>query len=45
MIGERFFGVLDLNQSGYVDLREFVHGLFKVYYSETNTKLKLAFDM
>lgn len=45
IIGERFFAVLDLNSSGYVDLREFVHGLFKVYYSDTETKLKFAFDM
>lgn len=37
--------MLDLNSSGYVDLREFVHGLFKVYYSDTETKLKFAFDM
>lgn len=37
--------MLDLNSSGYVDLKEFVHGLFKVYYSDTDTKLKFAFDM
>jgi len=45
IIGERFFGVLDLNNSGYVDLKEFVHGFFKIYYSDTETKLKFAFDM
>ena len=45
IIGERFFAVLDLNSSGYVDLKEFVHGLFKIYYSDTDTKLKFAFDM
>jgi len=37
--------VLDLTSSGYVALKEFVHGLFKVYYSDTETKLKFAFDM
>jgi hypothetical protein len=26
-------------------LKEFVHGLFKVYYSNLETKIKLAFDM
>ena len=45
IIGERFFSVLDLNSSGYIDLKEFVHGLFKVYYSDTETKLKFSFDM
>jgi hypothetical protein len=28
-----------------VDLKEFVHGLFKVYYSNVDAKIKLAFDM
>lgn len=45
IIGERFFGVIDLNTSNYVDLKEFVHGLFKVYQSSLDTKLKLTFDM
>ena len=37
--------VLDLNGSGYIDLKEFVHGFFKIYYSDSDTKMKLAFDM
>jgi len=45
IIGERFFAVLDLNSSGYVDLKEFVHGFFKIYYSDVDTKLKFAFDL
>ena len=45
IIGERFFAVLDLSKNDYVDLREFVHGFFKVYYSNLETKLKLSFDM
>lgn len=45
IIGERFFAVLDLKSSGYVDLKEFVHGFFKIYYSDTETKLKFAFDL
>lgn len=36
---------MDLSQSGCIDLREFVHGLFKVFYSNTETKIKLSFDM
>jgi len=34
-----------LNGDGFVDLKEFVHGLFKIYYSTLETKIKLAFDM
>jgi len=45
IIGERFFSVLDLNGDEYVDLKEFVHGLFKIYYSTLETKIKLAFDI
>jgi len=37
--------VLDLNGDGYIDLKEFVHGFFKIYYSNLDAKLKLAFDM
>lgn len=45
IIGERFCSVLDLNGDSYIDLKEFVHGFFKVYYSNLDTKIKLAFDM
>lgn len=45
IIGERFAHVLDLSKTDYVDLREFVHGFFKVYYSNLETKIKLSFDM
>ena len=45
IIGERFFTVLDLNSDGYVDVKEFIHGFFKIYYSNLETKIKLAFDM
>ncbi len=45
IIGERFFAVLDLSKNDYVDLREFVHGFFKVYYSNLETKIKLSFDV
>jgi len=45
VIGDRFFAIMDLNDDNYVDLREFVHGFFKVYYSNLETKLKLTFDI
>lgn len=45
IIGERLFAVLDLKDSGFVDLKEFVHGFFKIYYSNLETKMKLAFDI
>lgn len=45
IIGERFFSVLDLSKSDFIDLREFVHGFFKVYYSNLETKIKLSFDI
>lgn len=45
IIGERFANVMNLSGSGYVDLREFVHGMFKVYYSNLESKIKLTFDL
>ena len=45
IIGERFVQILDLSKTEFIDLREFVHGFFKVYYSNLETKIKLSFDM
>ena len=45
IIGERFFAVVDLSKTDYIELREFVHGFFKVFYSNLETQLKLSFDM
>lgn len=36
---------MDLKEQGYIDLKEFVHGCFKIYYSTLEVKMKLAFDM
>lgn len=33
IIGERFVSVLDISNDGFIDLKEFVHGFFKVIYS------------
>ena len=45
ILGERLFDVLDLSKTGHVDLREFVFGSFKIFYSDLETKMKLCFDM
>ena len=45
IIGERFFTVMDVNKDEYIDLKEFVYGLFRVYYSNLETKIKLTFDL
>lgn len=33
MLGERFFALMDKNNDEYVDLEEFLAGLFRVYCS------------
>ena len=45
ILGDRLFAVFDLSKNDHIDLREFVHGMFKVYYSNLETKIKLTFDM
>ena len=37
--------MIDLNGDGYIDIKEFVHGFFKVYYSNLQSKIKFTFDM
>jgi len=45
ILAERFFSLLDTNHDEYVDLKEFVYILFKIYYSKFEEKVKLAFDI
>ena len=45
ILGERFFKVLDLNGDGYLDYREFLTGLIRVYCSNFDGKIKLVFDI
>jgi hypothetical protein len=45
IIGERFFAAMDSNQTGYIDLKCFVRGFFKVYYSSVEDKMKLSFEI
>jgi Ca2+-binding EF-hand superfamily protein len=45
MLGERFFAVVDLNQDGYVDHKEFVTGLLRVFCSTFDNRSKFVFDL
>lgn len=42
--GDRFFAILDTDGSGFIELKEFMVGLFRVYCSDFETNLKLAFE-
>ena len=45
ILGERFFSCLDTNDDQSIDQKEFIHAMFKVYYSKLESKMKLVFDM
>jgi len=45
IIAERLFALFDENKDAYIDLNEFVSGMFKIYVSDMNTKLRLVFDI
>lgn len=45
ILAERFFSLLDANNDEYIDLREFVYILFKIYYSSFDAQVKLVFDI
>ena len=45
MLDERFFAVMDMNNDGYVDYREFLTGLLRIYCSTFDQKTKLVFDI
>ena len=45
MLGERFFAVMDENAVGFVDHREFLNGLSRVFTSSFDEKHKLVFDI
>lgn len=44
-MGERFFKIIDENKDDYIDAQEFMRAMFKVYYSQLESKFKLVFDM
>lgn len=37
--------MLDENKDSYIDQKEFIHGMFKVYFSKLESKIKFVFDM
>lgn len=45
ILAERFFALLDANNDDYIDLKEFVYILFKIYYSNFDNQVKLVFDI
>lgn len=45
ILAERFFSLLDDNNDEYIDLKEFVYVMFKIYYSKFEDQVKLVFDI
>ena len=45
MLGERFFAVMDLNSDGYIDVKEFISGLLRIYCSSYDQKTQFVFDI
>jgi len=45
VLGERFFSVMDTSKNGYLDQREFLTGLFRLYCSTFDEKTELVFEM
>jgi len=45
VLGERFFHVMDSDNSGYLDQREFLTGLFRLYCSTFDEKVELIFEI
>ncbi len=45
ILGERFFTVMDLNSDNYVDYREFLTGLLRIYCSTYDQKTKFVFEI
>ena len=45
MLGERFFAVMDINGDGYVDYKEFLSGLLRIYCSNYDQKIRFVFDI
>ena len=45
LLHERFFAVMDEDGDGLIQQKEFIHGMFKVYFSKLESKIKMVFDM
>lgn len=38
VLGDRIFAIMDEDGDGFLDLKEFINGLFKIYFSNFETK-------
>ena len=45
VLGDRFFSVLDSDANGYIDQREFLTGLFRIYCSNFDEKADFIFEI
>ncbi|CDW90010.1 myosin light chain kinase [Stylonychia lemnae] len=45
LLGERLFKIIDENGDQFLDQKEFIHAMFKIYYSKLESKIKLVFDI
>ena len=45
VLGERFFTVMNVTKSGYLDQKEFLTGLFRVYCSSFDEKSDFIFEI
>jgi Ca2+-binding EF-hand superfamily protein len=45
VLGERFFDVMDSDDNGYLDQREFLTGLFRLYCSTFDEKTEFIFEI
>ncbi len=45
VLGERFFAIMDTDDNGYLDQREFLTGLFRLYCSNFDEKIEFVFEI
>jgi Ca2+-binding EF-hand superfamily protein len=45
ILGERLFNVMDADDNGYLDQREFLTGLFRLYCSSFDEKTEFIFEI
>ena len=45
VLGDRIFSIMDEDGDGFLDLKEFINGFFKIYFSSFDTKWQLVFDI
>ena len=45
LLTERLFAVFDIDDDGYLSSKEFLTGLFRIYCSQFDQKMKFVFDI